>query len=64
MTVDGFVDLVARMRDAQKVYFKTRCMFDLEAARCLEKEVDDVLAGYEKWLTENKQPLLLGSYKK
>ena len=36
----GFVDLVARMRIAQKRWFKSNDMKSLEVAKKLEREVD------------------------
>lgn len=35
-----FVDLVSRMRDAQRRYFRTRDRADLDESKRLEREVD------------------------
>jgi hypothetical protein len=40
MKPSEFVDLVRRMRDAQRRYFKTRDRGDLDTSRQLEREVD------------------------
>lgn len=44
MTVEEFVNLVKRMRLAQKRYFKTRDRDDLDASRQAEAAVDEALA--------------------
>lgn len=44
MTPREFFDKVAAMRDAQKKYFKSRSRFDLDAAKRLEKEIDNEIA--------------------
>jgi hypothetical protein len=41
--ITEFLDLVTRMRDAQKVYFITRNQRALIAAKSLEKQVDEQL---------------------
>lgn len=40
MSHPEFVALVARMRDAQRRYFRTRDRADLEESKRLEREVD------------------------
>lgn len=40
LTAYELAELVDRMRDAQKAYFKTRSQRNLEDAKRLEKEVD------------------------
>jgi hypothetical protein len=40
MAPADFVDMVARMRDAQRRYFKTRSHDDLAESKRLEREVD------------------------
>lgn len=40
MTESEFITLVSRMREAQKLYFKTRTQTALQESRQLEKEVD------------------------
>lgn len=44
MAPADFMDLVARMRDAQRRYFKTRSRDDLEESKRLEREVDRATA--------------------
>jgi len=43
MTDADFVALVARMRAAQQLYFRSRLPADLKAAKELERAVDDAL---------------------
>lgn len=43
-TIQDFVKLVAKMRRAQKLYFKTKTRSSLEEARRLEDSVDRYLA--------------------
>ena len=45
MTDDGFRALVARMRQAQREYFKTRNASWLRLSKDLERQVDARLAG-------------------
>lgn len=40
MTVTELADLVRRMRDAQRRYFRTRSGEDLDKSKALEREVD------------------------
>lgn len=40
MKAKEFFNLVSRMREAQKEYFKTRSSLDLRQAKTLEKEID------------------------
>ena len=47
MTAGQFVDIVAKMRTAQKSYFRTRSQKSLEKSKELEKTVDDILAKRE-----------------
>lgn len=44
MNHTDFVALVARMRAAQQLYFRSRLPADLKAAKDLERAVDDILA--------------------
>ena len=44
MTTGEFADMVQKMREAQKGYFRTRLKRDLKLSKELEKTVDDVLA--------------------
>lgn len=44
MTTGEFADMVKKMREAQKNYFRTRLQRDLKLSKELEKKVDDALA--------------------
>ena len=44
MTVAEFGQLVRKMRDAQKEFFKTRCSRQMQRAKDLEKQVDNILS--------------------
>lgn len=44
MTTGEFADMVQKMREAQKNYFRTRLQRDLKLSKEMEKKVDDVLA--------------------
>ncbi len=44
MTYSEFIDLVRKMRGAQKEYFKTRDKYVLEKSKALERQVDKALA--------------------
>lgn len=48
MTHQQFIDLVCRMRSAQKQYFRTRTFADLEESKKLEREVDKALQEYNE----------------
>lgn len=48
MTTGEFADLVQKMREAQRNYFKTRLQRDLKLCKGFEKKVDDVLAARAK----------------
>lgn len=43
MTDADILDIVSKMRAAQKAYFKTRDRADLEASKDLERQVDKAL---------------------
>lgn len=43
MSPQQFIDLVCRMRSAQKQYFRTRSYGDLDKSEKLEREVDNAL---------------------
>lgn len=43
MSPQQFIDLVCRMRSAQKQYFRTRSYGDLDESKKLEREVDQAL---------------------
>lgn len=48
MTTGDFADLVKKMRDAQKEYFKTRSSDSLHRSKDYERKVDEVLSSREK----------------
>lgn len=43
MTYKDFVELVCRLRTAQKRYFRTRRYEDLDNSKILERQVDNTL---------------------
>jgi hypothetical protein len=43
MSNDEFVDLVSRLRDAQKNYFRVRTADALEGSKRLERDVDKAI---------------------
>ena len=59
MTAKEFFTLVAQMRNAQKLYFRTRDKSDLQASKKLEKQVDDEIRRVEHLHVEPELPLLL-----
>lgn len=46
MSPKQFIDLVCRMRTAQKAYFRTRSYGDLDESKKLEQEVDKALRDF------------------
>lgn len=46
MSPQQFIDLVCRMRSAQKQYFRTRCHADIVESMKLEREVDQALRDF------------------
>lgn len=58
MTTGEFADLVKKMRDAQKGYFKTRSSDSLHRSKDYERQVDEVLSSREKRIKEEREPLL------
>lgn len=58
MTVGEFVDLVEKMRKAQKTYFSTRSQKALEESKALEKQVDTLITERNKRETERINPPL------
>jgi hypothetical protein len=46
MTPQQFIDLVCRMRSAQKQYFRTRLHDDMQQAKELERQVDQALRDF------------------
>jgi len=57
-TVGEFVDLVSRMREAQKRFFRNHADMDLRAAKAIERQVDDEIKKYFEKREEKKQPRL------
>ena len=53
MTTGEFADMVQKMREAQKNYFRTRLQRDLALSKQLEKMVDDALSARAK----SRQPV-------
>lgn len=47
MTQTDFISLVKRMREAQKLYFRTRTTEALEPAKTLERMVDGAIREFE-----------------
>jgi hypothetical protein len=43
MTPQQFIDLVCKLRSAQKQYFRTRSLADLDESKKLEREVDQAI---------------------
>lgn len=59
MTAEHFFHLVARMRSAQKSYFKTKSQMALNESKRLEQEVDREIARVEELLPPRpEQPKL------
>lgn len=58
MTTGEFADLVKKMRDAQKEYFKTRSNDSLRRSKDYERQVDEVLLSREKRIKEEREPSL------
>lgn len=46
MSPQQFIDLVCKMRSAQKAYFRTRYISDLELSKTLEAQVDQALRDF------------------
>ena len=53
--VDSFVEVVKKMRQAQKEYQKLRDSTNFNTCKRLEKLVDDIIKEKEKQLIEQKQ---------
>ena len=58
MTARDFFDLVARMRDKQKEYFRTRSGFVLKESKQLEKQVDEEIRRVNGIIRERQEPKL------
>lgn len=55
MTTGEFADIVQKMREAQKRYFKIRSREWLEKSKTLEKQVDTILEGRKKREEERRK---------
>lgn len=49
MDKDKFIDLVKRMREAQREFFKTRSKQMLIRSKNLESVVDDMIKEHDAW---------------
>lgn len=58
MTARDFFDLVARMRDKQKEYFRTRSGFVLKESKQLEKQVDEEIKRVKDIIRDKQEPKL------
>lgn len=56
MTAKDFFDLVTRMRDKQKEYFRTRSASVLKESKELEKQVDEEIKRVSEIMRERKEP--------
>ena len=56
MTVGEFAELVEKMREAQKEYFKKRTIETLQISKQYEKQVDEQLKARRERLAQNMQP--------
>ena len=56
MDAKSFFDLVEKMRDAQKLYFRTRDKDVLSAAKNYEKQIDAEIKRVNDLIKEKKKP--------
>ena len=56
MTVGEFAELVEKMREAQKEYFRKRTSEMLQISKRYEKQVDEQLKARRERLAQNMQP--------
>ena len=56
MTVGEFAELVEKMREAQKEYFRKRTSEMLQISKRYEKQVDEQLKARHERLAQNMQP--------
>ena len=56
MTVGEFAELVEKMREAQKEYFRKRTREMLRISKQYEKQVDEQLKARRERLAQNMQP--------
>ncbi len=59
MSYAEFVQLVRQMREAQRAYFKSRLVGDLQISKRLERQVDEAVKRF-MGETPDLQPLLPG----
>ena len=59
MNAKEFFSLVTEMRNAQKMYFRTRDRNDLQKSKKLEKQVDDEIRRVQRLQVEPELPLLI-----
>lgn len=60
MTTGEFANLVEKMRDAQKAFFRTHSKDSLRLSKDLEKQVDKILAERRMREFERQNPSLFG----
>lgn len=58
MTARDFFNLVARMRDKQKEYFRTRSASVLQESKRLEKQVDEEIQRVNGIIKDKQEPKL------
>lgn len=58
MNARQFFNLVSRLREAQKRYFKTRSSADLQSSKQLEKELDAEIERVNTIIQQKQNPKL------
>lgn len=58
MDARQFFNLVSRLREAQKRYFKTRSSIDLQSSKQLEKEIDAEIERVNTIIQQKQNPKL------
>lgn len=58
MDARQFFNLVSRLREAQKRYFKTRSSADLQSSKQLEKEIDEEIRRVNDIIQQKQNPKL------
>lgn len=58
MDARQFFNLVSRLREAQKRYFKTRSSIDLQSSKQLEKELDAEIERVNTIIQQKQNPKL------
>lgn len=59
MDARQFFNLVSRLREAQKRYFKTRLSIDLQSSKQLEKELDAEIERVNTIIQQKQNPILI-----